>query len=44
MIAEQSSPSFLAFADPWLIASPMEAAGIRDALVTQLPLPAIVTP
>lgn len=43
-VAEQTSPVLLTGALPGLAAGPVNTAGIRQALVTEWTLPAVVTP
>lgn len=43
-VAEQTSPVLLTGALPGLAAGPVNTAGIRQALVTERTLPAVVTP
>lgn len=40
LVAEEPTPSFLAVALPGLRAGAVEAAGVADALVAEVPLPA----
>lgn len=43
-VTQQTSPVLLTGALPWLAAGPVNTAGIRQALVTERTLPAVVTP
>ena len=43
LVAHLTSPSFLTFTGPWFRACPMDTTRVNDALVTELPLPSLVT-
>ena len=43
-VTEQTSPVLLAGAMPGLVAGPVDAARVRQALVAERALPAVVTP